>query len=141
MPASEGSGTSYTRLDKRVGAVLFCTKWYRLEQTMADAPNTKILKASDARSQWSQVLNQVFRRESRVIVEKSGIPVAAIISAEDLAELTRLEQQREEDFKALDATRAAFADVPDEELEREIAKALASVRGRRRAQEQRPQRG
>ena len=40
-------------------------------------PMTQTLKASEARAQWSQLLNKVFRRQARVIVEKSGIPVAA----------------------------------------------------------------
>ena len=91
-------------------------------------PVTKTMKASEARQQFSQVINQVFRREARVIVEKSGIPVAAIISAEDLERLNRLEEQRAEHFKALDATRDAFKDVPDEELEREVAKAVQAAR-------------
>ena len=39
-----------------------------------------------------------------------------------------MEEQRERDFAALDRTRAAFADVPDEELEREVDKAVSEVR-------------
>lgn len=101
-------------------------------------PMTQIMKASDVRQQWSKLLNQVFRKESRVLVEKSGIPVAAIVSAEDLKRLQQLEAQREEDFKALDATREAFKDVPDEELEREVTKAIAEVRAESRKQSQRP---
>jgi prevent-host-death family protein len=50
---------------------------------------TKTIKASDARQQFSQLLNEVFREESRVVVEKSGIPVAAIIPAKDLQRLTK----------------------------------------------------
>jgi hypothetical protein len=34
---------------------------------------TKTIKASDARQQFSQLLNDVFRRESWVLVEKSAI--------------------------------------------------------------------
>src|SRR5215211_9346521 len=97
---------------------------------------TQIVKASEARAQWSQIINKVARRQARVIVEKSGVPVAAIVSADDLERLDRLEQQRAERFKALDATREAFKDVPDEELEREVARAIEQVRAenRRRAQ-------
>src|SRR3990172_1925609 len=91
-------------------------------------PVTKTIKASEVRQQFSQLINQVFRKETRVIVEKSGIPVAAIVAAEDLARLQELEAQRQEDFKALDATRQAFKDVPDEELEEEVVKAVAKVR-------------
>ena len=40
---------------------------------------TQVMKASEARAQWSQLLNKVFRSQTRVVVEKSGIPVAAVI--------------------------------------------------------------
>ena len=97
---------------------------------------TQTVKASEARAQWSQLINKVARRQARVIVEKSGIPVAAIVSADDLEQLDRLEQQRREHFRALDESQAAFADVPPEEIEREVARAIAEVRAenRRRAQ-------
>ncbi|MCX6020770.1 MAG: type II toxin-antitoxin system Phd/YefM family antitoxin [Chloroflexi bacterium] len=97
-------------------------------------PTTQTMKASDARQNWSQVLNQVFRGETRVLVEKSGIPVAAIISAEDFQRLSRFDEQRRQEFKALFATQAAFQDVPDDELEQEITRALAEVRRQRRRQ-------
>lgn len=99
---------------------------------------TRTLKASDARAHWSELLNQVFRGESRILVEKSGIPVAAIVSADDLQALARMEAQREEHFKALRATRDAFADIPDEELEQEVARAVAEARQRRREQQRTP---
>jgi prevent-host-death family protein len=69
---------------------------------------TKAIKASEARRQFSQLLNEVFRRESRVLVEKSGIPVAAIISAKDLQLLARLEAERAERFKIPDEIGDAF---------------------------------
>jgi prevent-host-death family protein len=89
---------------------------------------TKTIKASDARQQFSKVLNEVFRTKSRVIVEKSGIPVAAIIPAKDLERLSRLEAERNRDFAILDEMREAFKDVPAEEIEQEVAKALSEVR-------------
>jgi prevent-host-death family protein len=95
-------------------------------------PITQTVKASEARAQWSQLINKVARRQVRVIVEKSGIPVAAIISAEDLERLSRFEQQRAERFSALQATREAFKDIPDDELEREVTRALEQVRAERR---------
>jgi len=91
-----------------------------------EQPMTQAIKASEARQHFSELVNQVFRKEKRVLVEKSGIPVAAVISADDLECLTRYE--RAERFKALDATRASFRDVPDEELETEVAKAVAEAR-------------
>ncbi len=55
-----------------------------------------------------------------------------ISPAYDLEFLVQKEKQREEDFKALDAVREAFNDVPDEELEREIARAVSAVHARSR---------
>lgn len=100
-------------------------------------PMTQTMKASEARQQFSQLLNQVFRGETRVVVEKSGIPVAAIISAQDLEQLARFEAQREKDFAVIDEIRAAFKDVPDEELEREVSRAVADARARLREEAKR----
>lgn len=89
---------------------------------------TQVMKASDVRQQWSQLLNKVFRGQTRVVVEKSGIPVAAVISAEDLERFTQLEEQRKERFKALDKMREAFKNVSPQELEREVNRATTEVR-------------
>ena len=89
---------------------------------------TQVMKASDVRQQWSQILNKVFRGETQIVVEKSGIPVAAVISAEDLQRFKQLDKQRQDRFKALDKIREAFQDVSPEELEKQVNKALAEVR-------------
>jgi prevent-host-death family protein len=91
-------------------------------------PMTKTIKASVARQQFSQLLSDVFRQESRVLVEKSGILVAAIISAQDFKRLARLEAERNNDFAILDEMREAFKDVSPEEIEREVARAISQVR-------------
>jgi|SRR3989338_4744707 len=88
----------------------------------------QVMKASDVRKEWSQLLNSVFKDQKRVIVEKSGIPVAAVISAEDLERFVQLENIREERFKALDKMREAFKNVPAEQLEQEVNKAVNEVR-------------
>lgn len=89
---------------------------------------TQVMKASDVRMQWSQLLNKVFSGKTRVVVEKSGIPVAAVISAEDLKRFIQLEEQRNERFKALDKIRESFKEVSSEELEREINNAVTQIR-------------
>jgi hypothetical protein len=60
-----------------------------------------------------------------VLVEKSGIPVAAIISAEDLKRFAQLEQEREQRFAVIDRVREAFSDVPAEEIETETDRIIA----------------
>ena len=67
-------------------------------------PRTQTVKASGARRNWSKLLNKVFRREARLIVENSGVPVAALISAQDFQRFTRLEEERREGFGPLEAT-------------------------------------
>ncbi|MDO8673686.1 MAG: type II toxin-antitoxin system prevent-host-death family antitoxin [Dehalococcoidia bacterium] len=93
-----------------------------------EQPTTQTMKASEAREQFSQLLNRVFRRETRVLVEKSGIPVAAIISPDDLKRFNLIEEERAERFKVLDESWKAFEGVSPESVEMEAAKAVASAR-------------
>lgn len=112
--------------------MLFCTKQAITREFETSKPVTQTMKTSEARKLWSQLINQVFRGESQIIIEKSGLPVAAVISAADLERLTRLEAQRRERFQPLEETWEAFKDVPPEEIEREVARAIAEVRQKRR---------
>ena len=54
--------------------------------------------------------------------------------ARGLARLSRLEAEWDAPFKALDRTREAFRDVPADELEREIPKAVEEARAQLRAE-------
>lgn len=115
--------------------VLYCTNYAHTgggDMRERDHPMTQTITASEARAQWSQVLNQVARKETRVVVEKSGVPVAAIVSTQDLAQLQHFEEERAQRFAALDRIGRAFQDVPVEELEAEVSKALAAVRAENR---------
>lgn len=96
-------------------------------------PTTQSMKISDVRGQLNKLVNQVYRKETRVAVEKSGIPVAGIVSAEDLERLAKLDEERAERFRILDEMRAAFKDVPPAEIEREAERAVAEVRAEMRS--------
>lgn len=93
------------------------------------------VNVTDARQQFSGLINRVFKERARVMIEKQGIPVAALISTQDLERLDQLEAQRQRDFGALRETAEAFKDVPVDELERQVARAIASVRAERRKRE------
>lgn len=80
------------------------------------------------------MVNPVARGETRVVVEKSGLPVAAIISAGDYRCFLAAEAKREARFDAIDRISDAFADVPVEELERQVERALTEARTQRRAE-------
>ncbi len=99
-------------------------------------PMTETMKISAVKTQLSTLVNRVYRKETRVVVEKSGIPVAALVSTEDLARLDRFDRERAARFAVLDEMRAAFAGVPPEETEREtdrITTALRAGNGQREA--------
>ena len=102
---------------------------------MREQPTTETMKISEVKQQLNRLVNRVYRHETRVLVEKSGIPVAGLVSAEDLRRLDRLDHERAERFKVLEEFGEAFKDVPAEELEREVARALAEVRAEQRAQQ------
>ncbi|MDQ3779342.1 MAG: hypothetical protein M3354_02165 [Chloroflexota bacterium] len=89
---------------------------------------TQTMKLSDVKQQINRLTNEIVRNESRSLVEKSGIPVAAIVSTDDLRRLERLNRERTERFRGLDKFAAAFADQTDEQIAQETAKAIAEVR-------------
>lgn len=98
------------------------------------ARTNETITASEARQHFASLLNRVFREGTRVVVEKSGIPVAALVTTEDLARLQRLDAERAERFAVLDELRAVFKDVPPEELEREAERAVSEARAEMRAE-------
>jgi prevent-host-death family protein len=99
-------------------------------------PVETVMNLTDTKQQLSRVVNRVARGEARVVVEKSGQPVAAIISAEEYRRFKAQEQEaaRRALHEAFSRISDAFKDVPDEELERELAKAQAEVRAELRAE-------
>ncbi len=97
-------------------------------------PITRTLKISDVKNRLSSLVNEVYHKETRILVEKAGIPVAALVSTEDLKQLTRLDQQRIERRRIITAMREPFGGVSPEEIERETAQAVADVRVEMRAE-------
>ncbi|MCL5985838.1 MAG: type II toxin-antitoxin system Phd/YefM family antitoxin [Actinobacteria bacterium] len=55
-------------------------------------PMLHTIKASEARTNFGQVLKRVHRCDERIIIEKGGLSVAAIIGIDDLEKLTQLEK-------------------------------------------------
>ena len=97
-------------------------------------PTTQTLQISEVKNQISDIVEQVSNGRSRIIVEKDGSPVAVLISIAELARLEQIAQERAERFRILDDIGAAFADVPVDELEAEVARALGEVRAKHRAE-------
>lgn len=91
-------------------------------------PKTLTMKISEVRSGLNKLVNAVHRRETRVLVEKSGIPVAGLVSPEDLHRLAKLDEDLAERRRVLEAMRAPFRDVPSEEIERETDRIIKEMR-------------
>jgi len=95
-------------------------------------PAEKTMNVTDTKQNFSRVINEVARGESYVVVEKSGAPVAAIISRQEMEEYKRFKEKEREGrarlFERLAELGDAFSEVSDEELEREIQKSQAEVK-------------
>jgi hypothetical protein len=72
-----------------------------------------------------------------VRLEKAGIPVPALVSAEDLPRLQQFDREREARTRAIERFSQAFADVPPVEAEAEVARIIAERRQRRSAEVER----
>lgn len=99
-------------------------------------PTTETMKISDVRAGLNQLVNRVYRHETRVIVEKSGIPVAAVVSADDVRRLQQLDEDLAKRRRVLEAMREPFRDVPPEEIERETQRIISEMRGEERGDRQ-----
>lgn len=89
---------------------------------------TDSMNFTKARQHLSEIVNQVARRERRVLLEKHGAPVAAIVSHDDLKRLKELDEEEQRRTAAFKAISDRLADVPLDELEQEIAKSIATAR-------------
>lgn len=99
---------------------------------MARSARTRRVAAATARQTFSQLLTDVRREETPVIIEKGGVPVAAVVPLSMLERDRRRDEQRAERIALLQRLRQPFENVPLGELEREAADAVAAARTARR---------
>jgi prevent-host-death family protein len=79
----------------------------------------------EARSSFSELLGKVHYGRETVIVERSGKPMVAIVPV-DVYE--KFLAERDARFAVLDRIRERLPEVPVEEVEQDVAEALAAVR-------------
>lgn len=97
---------------------------------MSAPAKTKTIPALEVRTHLGEIMKEVQGGRVRVLVEKSGVPMVGIISAE---EFRRVVAEREARFEVVDRIRSRVPPVPDAEVERDVREALKRVRRRRRA--------
>lgn len=93
---------------------------------------TETMSASETRKRFAETLNRVRETDTRIVVEKSGIPVAAVVPLDVLRDAEERERRRQEAIDSLRQAQTGFADVSEEEAEREIAKALDEIKQEQR---------
>jgi len=81
--------------------------------------------AKEARDKFADLLGTVHYGQQVVIVERSGRPMVAVIPVETYE---RLMAEREARFQVLERIRERLPDVSAEEVERDVAAALAALR-------------
>lgn len=79
----------------------------------------------EARNNFSDLLGNVHYGGQVVIVERSGKPMVAVIPVQVYQQVIA---EREARFQILDHIRGRAPDLPVEEVERDVAKAVAAVR-------------
>jgi len=89
---------------------------------------TETMSESDARQRYSEILERVSQDEDRIIIEKDGVPVAAIVPLSVLQADEERERARQQALASLREVQAAFAGIPEDELERELEQALAEAK-------------
>ncbi len=99
---------------------------------------TQTVAASEAKRNWSKVINRAFSGEVRFVVEKHGTPVAGIVSANDIERLADLDAEWARGDEIFTRFGRAFRDQTVEQIEEAVAQAVAEVRAesRRRAERQ-----
>jgi antitoxin (DNA-binding transcriptional repressor) of toxin-antitoxin stability system len=100
-------------------------------------PATETMSISAVKSRLNSLVNEIYRNEKRILVEKSGIPVAGIVPLADLRRLARLDEMDREADEILEAMRAPFDGVPAEEIERQTERIIAENREEDRATRER----
>ena len=78
-----------------------------------------------ARNNFAHLLGSVHYGNQVVIIERSGKPMVAVIP---VAMYERLIAEREARFQVLDRIRQRVPDVPAEQVEQDVAEAVAAVR-------------
>lgn len=88
----------------------------------------KTVTALEARTHFSQILKAVQGGGVRIVVEKRGVPIVGIVSAQ---EFQRVIAEREARFAVVDRIRRRLPKVSDRVVDRDVRQALRPPRRRR----------
>jgi prevent-host-death family protein len=112
---------------------------------MKNTPTVRVVSATEAKNKFGEIIKYAYAADEHLIVEKSGIPVVAIIPMADYQQLVgarsiapAVEQKVDAERKraaasrrlkeVMDRVHAKMPYYPEEEVDRDIAEAIAAVR-------------
>jgi prevent-host-death family protein len=95
-------------------------------------PRTKVVTLDEARQQFDQLVDEVAKGESHVTIERDGEALARLEPAVSPKQREIDAMLMDPEFRQLAAIGLAFEDVPLEELELEVSRALDTGRRKRR---------
>lgn len=93
--------------------------------------NIQTIQLTEVEGPLLRLVGKVSRQEVRVLVENAGEAVAALVSAEDLRRLNDLDRTWDERTSHIERFSKAFADVPAEEVEADVARIVEQRREQR----------
>ena len=85
------------------------------------------IPAVKARTHFGEIMKKSYKKGSRFVVEKSGIPMVVILSAQDY---DRMVGAGEERFKILDRIKSRLPDLSENVVSEDVAKAVTAIRKR-----------
>ena len=92
----------------------------------------KTVNAVQARQQLGRLLEEVFYQSQRVIIERAGRPMAALVP---LDQYRQWQEQRAAFFAMVDEVQQRTRQVPADKLEAVIAEAVAAARAQEKLSE------
>lgn len=91
----------------------------------------KTIGAFEARRSLGKLIEEAFYNKDSFIIERSGRPMAVLVSIEDYQRWQRL--AKDQVFAMIEAVQKRNAQVPSADLERDMRDALKSLRHAARA--------
>ncbi|MDZ7699266.1 MAG: type II toxin-antitoxin system Phd/YefM family antitoxin [Deltaproteobacteria bacterium] len=83
------------------------------------------VSSREARNRFADIMGSVRYGGEEIIVERSGRPMAALIPVDTYEKLVAERRVR---FEVFDEIRSVLSDVPEKDIERDVAQAIDTVR-------------
>lgn len=91
------------------------------------------IPALEARNHLGEIIKRSVVNGDCFIIEKSGIPMVAIINVQDYEEFKQLTRERENDFEMIERIRSKMPDMTEEAIHALVNESVKAVRKKKNA--------